>query len=110
MVVYRVPYIILAAKAGDLFAKGSGLEAHLLAVEFPHLIGNAHHGLHADPLRELEGLPGLILRVHVHRTEPVSRHAVIGALLLERGDLHVCRGERQMEVLDAQVVHVEALH
>ena len=109
MVVDRIADVVRLAESRHILAERTGFHARVLAVDHLHLERNAHHRLHADALGELERLLGLFLRIHIDRAETIAGDAVIGALLLELRDLRIRGLERQVEVLDAEVLHVKAL-
>ena len=74
------------------------------------LVRHGDDGLHADRLGVVERTLAVVVSGHVDRTHAVAGHAEVGALLLEGVDFRLSRFDRQVEVLDAEVVQVELLH
>jgi phosphate starvation-inducible PhoH-like protein len=110
MVVDRVLDVELLYELVDPEEKRTRSSA-LLAVRAGNLLErNADNRLHAEALRELEAAAHVLYPAVIDGTYRIRSNAVGGALRLERGDFFVRRGERKMEVLYAQIVHVGLLH
>ena len=114
MVVDGDAHVVLLAESRKVLAPRAAVEAHLLllAVDLHLLLlgRHRHDRLHADGRRVVERLLRLLVRSHVDRPHAVARDAVVLALLLELGDLRRRGVERQVEVLDAEVVDIQRLH
>ena len=74
------------------------------------LVRHGDDGFHADCLGVVERALAFVVRRHVDRAHAVAGHAEVGALLLEGVDLRLRGFDRQVEVLDAEVMKVELLH
>ena len=74
------------------------------------LAGHAHHEFHADGLSIGEGAVHLFHGVHVDGSHAIARDIGRLQLLMESGYLLGIGIERQMEVLDAEIVNAHPLH
>ena len=106
----REAHVVLLAQTGHEFAELARLEAIwppnvLLARR--DLIGNSDDKPHAETFREFKAFNRLRLVLHVNRTDRIRRHVVCAALSEKRPDVLVRRGERQVEILDAQVADAQ---
>ena len=108
VVVDRHADVVLPAEGVERLAAGAARTALLLPVHHAVLVGHGHEHLHAHGLGVVE-IPARLVLLEVDRPHAVARDAVVGALLVERADVRRRRLERQVEVLDAQVVDIERL-
>ena len=103
MVVDGVADVVLLAEAADVFAESAGFITRLLAID--HLVFERHsdNRVHADTLCKIEIRANFILlgKIHVDGAYTISCHAMVGALLLERGDIGISGLEWKVEILDA---------
>ena len=111
VVVDCIADVELADELVDLEEQRAGALALVPGVLFVRrLIGNADQKLHAQTAREFKLRTELGGVLHVDGAESVGHHGLRGTFRLERRDVGVRRRERQMEVLDAEVVDVGFLH
>ena len=73
------------------------------------VIGHTDNQLHPYSLRVFESPINLRLTLHVNRSHSIACHLMGGTLRMESLDLLVRAVERQMEILDAEVMNVQAL-
>ena len=111
VVVDGVVHLVLVAQRAKLLAQRARFVAHLLAVDLAHLERHADHGLDADPRGVVERLLREVRLggVHVYRSHAVAGDAMVGALPLESVDFRLRRLDRQVEVLDTEVMNVQRL-